>query len=139
MDTSTGNNNGPGPIEQKQNPESIEAAYKVKCVEMKKRLNDIEAQNATLSLRNMRGRRYIQKMRLESCFLMERLDAMMNETDPNKTDPELRTHMMAMMEQNGGSFVGRGTMDDRGASASGFMDDASDGSGEERPPTVRSR
>src|SRR5215471_6813203 len=55
------------------NPPSIEAAYKRKCIELKKRLSEIEAANDAMRARNAQGHRYIQKMRLESCMLLERL------------------------------------------------------------------
>lgn len=55
------------------NPPSVEAAYKRKCIALKKRLNEIETENENIRLRNRRGWQYIHKMRLESCILLERL------------------------------------------------------------------
>ncbi|KAI5293284.1 hypothetical protein KEM52_005685 [Ascosphaera acerosa] len=59
------------------NPPSIEAAYRQKCITLKRRLQQVEATNEDLRLRNLRGRRYIEKMRLESCILLERLSVLM--------------------------------------------------------------
>ncbi|KAI5281566.1 hypothetical protein KEM54_003179 [Ascosphaera aggregata] len=59
------------------NPPSVEAAYRQKCIMLKRRLKQVEATNEDLRLRNLRGRRYIEKMRLESCILLERLSALM--------------------------------------------------------------
>ena len=133
-----GNNDGSGaPNERKTNPQSIEMSYKKKCIEMKKRLNEVEELNDTLIARNLRGRRYVQKMRLESCILLERVAALMNDQDPTKVNPELRAQLMALMEQNGGALP----LGDNGvsASASGLPGEASEGSGEDRPPTVSSQ
>ena len=55
------------------NPPSVETAYKQKCIALKKRLGEIEAENEFARVRNRRGLQYIHKMRLESCILLERL------------------------------------------------------------------
>ncbi|KAI5296847.1 hypothetical protein KEM55_005497, partial [Ascosphaera atra] len=70
------------------NPPSVEAAYKRKCIELKKRLKEVEATNEELRYRNLRGRRYIEKMRLESCILLERLSVLMGMKEELMSVPE---------------------------------------------------
>ncbi|KAL8853120.1 MAG: hypothetical protein Q9221_002002 [Calogaya cf. arnoldii] len=54
-------------------PPSVEAAYKKKCIQLKKRLNEIEADNDKKRLRIDRNKRFIEKMRLERAILLEHL------------------------------------------------------------------
>ncbi|KAL8774225.1 MAG: hypothetical protein Q9209_000976 [Squamulea sp. 1 TL-2023] len=54
-------------------PPSVEAAYKKKCIQLKKRLNEIEADNAAKRLRMDRNKRFIEKMRLEQAIMLEHL------------------------------------------------------------------
>ncbi|KAL1955864.1 hypothetical protein VTO42DRAFT_8022 [Malbranchea cinnamomea] len=151
MEASEGNNGRDAPNDQQPllNPPSVEAAYKRKCIELKKRLNEIEAQNDEMRVRNERGRRYIQKMRLESCILLERLAALMGEGSPNQANPELRARAMAIMGQNG-TLVDPDTdrnnpnnnkpaSGNRRAASQSFLDDSSEGSADEQPPTPQER
>ncbi|KAL8637055.1 MAG: hypothetical protein Q9226_009168, partial [Calogaya cf. arnoldii] len=54
-------------------PPSVEAAYKKKCIQLKKRLNEIEADNDKKRLRIDRNKRFIEKMRLERAIMLEHL------------------------------------------------------------------
>ncbi|KAL8898661.1 MAG: hypothetical protein Q9192_001963 [Flavoplaca navasiana] len=54
-------------------PPSVEAAYKKKCIQLKKRLNEIEADNAAKRIRMDRNKRFIEKMRLEQAIMLEHL------------------------------------------------------------------
>lgn len=52
---------------------SVEKAYYRKCIELKRRLNEVEATNDEARLRKVRLDRAILKMRLERAFLLEQL------------------------------------------------------------------
>jgi hypothetical protein len=109
------------------NPPSVEAAYKRKCIQLKKRLNEIESENDVIRNRNKRSMAYIQKMRLESCILLERLakvTGMMEEAGSSRFNPELRARAAAVMSNTYASNDGR------------VLDDETEGSSEEQPPTV---
>lgn len=54
-------------------PPSVEAAYKKKCIQLKKRLTEIEADNGAKRLRIDRNKRFIEKMRLEQAIMLEHL------------------------------------------------------------------
>ena len=54
-------------------PPSVEEAYKKKCIELKRRLQEVEEANDTYRLRKVRLMRGIRKMRLERAFLLEAL------------------------------------------------------------------
>ncbi|KAF4553403.1 Hypothetical protein D9617_7g031300 [Elsinoe fawcettii] len=54
-------------------PPSVEKAYYRKCIELKRRLNDVEEANDAARLRRARLDRAILKMRLERAFLLEQL------------------------------------------------------------------
>lgn len=125
------------------NPPSIEAAYKRKCIELKKRLQEVEANNVAMRLRNERGTRYIQKMRLETSILLERLTLLTGMTDENALNPELRARAMAFMNENGGlpdnahrGPTGRPSDPRHVPDENDYLDDESVGSEIEKPPTV---
>ncbi|KAL1639737.1 hypothetical protein SLS58_007635 [Diplodia intermedia] len=69
-------------------PPSVEAAYYRKCIALKRRLNEIEANNEAARLRKVRLDRAILKMRLERAFLLERLAERMA---PNVDDSDRST------------------------------------------------
>ena len=54
-------------------PPSVEAAYYKKCIELRRRINDIEENNDGTRLRIKRLNRGITKMRLERAFLLDQL------------------------------------------------------------------
>ncbi|KAM3416440.1 hypothetical protein BST61_g8035 [Cercospora zeina] len=59
---------------------SVEKAYYRKCIQLKRRLNEVEAANDDLRIRRMRLDRSIMKMRLERAFL---LDELRKRAEPN--------------------------------------------------------
>lgn len=54
-------------------PPSVEAAYKKKCIELKRRLIEVDEDNDAKRLRIARLHRGIRKMRLERAYLLEAL------------------------------------------------------------------
>ena len=52
---------------------SVEKAYYRKCIELKRRLNEVEAANDEAKTRRVRLDRAIMKMRLERAFLLDEL------------------------------------------------------------------
>ncbi|KAI9768020.1 MAG: hypothetical protein M1840_005332 [Geoglossum simile] len=54
-------------------PPSVEHAYRQKCIDLKKRINEVEESNDALKLRRARTKRGILKLRLERAFLLEQL------------------------------------------------------------------
>lgn len=154
------------------NPPSVEAAYKRKCIQMKKRLNEIETENANLRRRNERGWQYVRKMRLETCILLEHLAkvtgmveeleaggntkageglaevrararAVLGESMEEEAEEEEELHHNNKEKENGVSGAARrGEQRSLGnglnASELGVLDDETEGSSEEMPPTVRS-
>ena len=52
---------------------SVEKAYYRKCIELKRRLNEVEAANDEAKIRRVRLDRSIMKMRLERAFLLDEL------------------------------------------------------------------
>ena len=54
-------------------PPSVEKAYYRKCIELKRRLNEVEEANDAAKLRRARLVRAVTKMRLERAFLLEQL------------------------------------------------------------------
>ncbi|KAJ5645993.1 hypothetical protein N7490_002365 [Penicillium lividum] len=120
------------------NPPSVEIAYKRKCIALKKRLMEIEAENDIIRTRNQRGWQYIQKMRLETCMLLERLakiTSMGNEANSGAADPELRARLAAMMTESGSMNGGAG----RGQTGKRYFDDETEGSSDEQPRTPEER
>ncbi|KAJ6135489.1 hypothetical protein N7512_000649 [Penicillium capsulatum] len=117
-------------------PPSVEIAYKRKCIALKRRLAEVEAENELMRTRNRRGWQYIQKMRLESCMLLERLakvTGMADEAQSGAADPELRARAAAMMS-NSASLNGMAGPGHAGENV--YLDDETDGSSDEQPPTV---
>lgn len=67
----------------------MEKAYYRKCIELKRRLNDVEEANDAARLRKARLSRAIMKMRLERAFLLEQLAKRLQNTadaTDNKND-----------------------------------------------------
>lgn len=84
-------------------PPSVEEAYKKKCIQLKRRMTEVEESNNAYRLRKVRLMRGIRKMRLERAFLLEILGK--------------------RMKKNGTGANG----------AQGFYDDYSEGSSEGPP------
>lgn len=88
-------------LSQKDLPPSVETAYYRKCIELRRRINDIEENNDNTRLRIKRLNRGVQKMRLERAFLLEKLNNLMeynvddsdrsSSTPPTPTDKPLRS------------------------------------------------
>lgn len=66
-------------------PTSVENSYRLKCLELKKRIREIEDTNDVLVLRIQRSRRGIQRARLERAFLLQALE---DRTDARVDDSE---------------------------------------------------
>ena len=54
-------------------PPSVEEAYKKKCIELKRRMQEVEESNDVFRVRKARLARGIRKMRLERAYLLEML------------------------------------------------------------------
>lgn len=52
---------------------SVEKAYYRKCIQLKRRLNEVEAANDEAKIRRSRLDRGVMKMRLERAFLLDEL------------------------------------------------------------------
>jgi hypothetical protein len=86
---------------QKDLPPSVESAYYRKCIDLRRRINDIEESNDSTRQRILRLNRGVQKMRLERAFLLEQLNKHMeyniDDSDrsssppPTPTDKPLRS------------------------------------------------
>ncbi|KAK7730744.1 hypothetical protein SLS57_001575 [Botryosphaeria dothidea] len=93
-------------------PPSVEAAYYRKCIALKRRLNEIEANNEAARLRKVRLDRAILKMRLERAFLLERLAERMapNVDDSDRSTsppPTVRHSSPALLAKDAKSDIGR--------------------------------
>jgi hypothetical protein len=72
-------------------PPSVEAAYYRKCIELKRRINEIEESNDVIRTRKARVERAVLKLRLERTFLLEqlqkRMDRNVDESDESDSPP----------------------------------------------------
>jgi hypothetical protein len=66
-------------------PPSVETAYYRKCIELKRRINEIEESNDSLRVRKTRIERAILKMRIERGFLLEKIAQNMKD-NPDDSD-----------------------------------------------------
>ncbi|KAL1305870.1 hypothetical protein AAFC00_004020 [Neodothiora populina] len=64
---------------------SVEKAYYRKCIELKRRLNEVEEANDSARLRKLRLNRAIMKMRLERAFLLDQLAKRMELDDDEES------------------------------------------------------
>lgn len=64
---------------------SVEKAYYRKCIELKRRLNEVEEANDAARVRRMRLERAVLKIRLERAFLLDQL-AKQTEVDTIKDE-----------------------------------------------------
>ncbi|PSK35065.1 hypothetical protein C1H76_3417 [Elsinoe australis] len=92
-------------------PPSVEKAYYRKCIELKRRLNEVEEANDAARLRRTRLDRAILKMRLERAFLLEQLGRRMEYVDEEEKEREDGERVLAERERE------REREGDRGASA----------------------
>ncbi|KUL87878.1 hypothetical protein ZTR_03258 [Talaromyces verruculosus] len=132
--TTTNNHNTP-------NPPSIELAYKKKCIQLKKRLNEIEAENDLIRARNKRAKYYVAKMRLETCIMLERLATVTGMLDeaassaPAGGSGGQQGGISAELRAKAAAIVTSA----HAQSTQGVMDDETEGSSEEQPPTPQER
>lgn len=68
ISTTVAAGNLPAPL-----PPSVEEAYRKKCIELKRRMTEVEESNHAFRLRKVRLTRAIRKMRLERAYLLETL------------------------------------------------------------------
>ncbi|KAI8942066.1 hypothetical protein NX059_000165 [Plenodomus lindquistii] len=97
---------------QKDLPPSVETAYYRKCIDLRRRITDIEDSNDGTRLRITRLNRGIQKMRLERAFLLEQINKHMeynaDDSDrsssppPTPTDKPLRSKRSGAVDGSGG-------------------------------------
>ncbi|EED15518.1 conserved hypothetical protein [Talaromyces stipitatus ATCC 10500] len=129
------------------NPPSIELAYKKKCIQLKKRLNEIEAENDLIRARNKRAKYYVAKMRLETCIMLERLATVTGMLDEAGAAAAAGN---AAGGQHPGAGAGLISAELRAKAAAivtsahaqnkqSMMDDETEGSSEEQPPTPQER
>lgn len=64
-------------------PPSVEEAYRKKCIELKRRMGEVEQNNDSFRLRKNRLLRGIRKMRLERSFLLHELGKRMRKNGAN--------------------------------------------------------
>lgn len=117
------------------NAPSVERAYKIKCIDLTKRLQEVLDQVDHTRTRNKRGWQAIKRLRLQTAFFLHqlaKLTAMLDEADTNNPDPELQARAAALLSNSaplanlGASLGGN----------SGYIDDDTEGSSDEQPPTV---
>jgi len=84
-------------------PPSVETAYYRKCIELKRRINDIEENNDILRTRKGRVNRAVLKLRMERAILLERIrknmDLNLDESDRSTSPP--RTVSSTLLHTNG--------------------------------------
>lgn len=72
-------------------PPSVETAYYRKCIELKRRINEIEENNDILRTRKVRVERAVLKLRLERALMLERIgknmDLNVDESDRSTSPP----------------------------------------------------
>lgn len=78
-------------------PPSVETAYYRKCIELKRRINDIEENNDTLRTRKARIERAVLKLRMERAMMLERIGKNMelNIDDSDRSTSPPRTVSLA--------------------------------------------
>lgn len=67
-------------------PPSVETAYYRKCIELKRRINEIEDNNDTLRVKKQRIERAVLKMRIERAMLLEQIAQKMKENPDDSDD-----------------------------------------------------
>lgn len=86
-------------------PPSVEEAYRKKCIELKRRMTDVEESNDAFRLRKARLTRGIRKMRLERAYLLEILGKRMK-----KNGSSIDGFQQAYDEESEGSSEGPPTV-----------------------------
>lgn len=85
---------------------SEEAKYRKKCRDLKRRINEIELHNESLVIKLARTKRYIQRVRLERAFLLEKLEENTPRRAPGSdgtpsppASPSMEAYSMDALEQ----------------------------------------
>jgi hypothetical protein len=86
-------------------PPSVEEAYRKKCIELKRRMTEVEESNDAFRLRKARLTRGIRKMRLERAYLLEILGKRMK-----KNGSSIDGFQQAYDEESEGSSEGPPTV-----------------------------
>lgn len=114
-------------------PPSVEAAYRRKCIEMKRRLNEVEAANDRMRVRRARIVRGIRKMRMERAIMLDHLAKMMESTGRARDIGPVFVRNSYNGDRE--AYVA-GAMEEANAQAEYYVDDESEGSDAEAPPMV---
>ena len=86
-------------------PPSVEEAYRKKCIELKRRMTEVEESNDAFRIRKARLTRGIRKMRLERAYLLEILGKRMK-----KNGSSIDGFQQAYDEESEGSSEGPPTV-----------------------------
>ena len=86
-------------------PPSVEKAYRKKCIELKRRMTEVEESNDAFRIRKARLMRGIRKMRLERAYLLEILGKRMK-----KNGSSIDGFQQAYDEESEGSSEGPPTV-----------------------------
>ncbi|KIV89822.1 hypothetical protein PV10_07193 [Exophiala mesophila] len=114
-----------------------ELAYRNKCIQLKKRLAEIELNNDATRRKISQETQHVQKMRLLRSILLNHLKNIM-ESPPKKLTPEQREKLGALANGKGSlaELAGPGVTQDLPPSrpeGEGLLDDSSEESDEEEP------
>ncbi|RMZ83092.1 hypothetical protein DV738_g1184, partial [Chaetothyriales sp. CBS 135597] len=127
------------PLAQKTAPlaPSQETAYRKKCIQLKRRLQEIEANNDATRRRIEREKQHIQKMRLNRAILLNHLKLIM-EAPSKKLSPEQLAEVGVIANGAGHpADLVAGQAGPRLRDGQALLDDSSDESEEEPEPAER--
>lgn len=121
---------------------SQELAYREKCIALRRRLTEIEANNDNLRRRLEREKRFQDKMRLNRAILLNHLKEMMDSPDTKLSRQELENLGVGLRgSRNLAEHLGYDLSETSGmrgpARSEYIMDDSSAESDEEAEPEVR--
>lgn len=120
-----------GPLNHAPLAPSQEAAYRKKCIQLKKRLQEIESDNDAKRRRIEREKQHVQKMRLNRAILLDHLKRTM-EAPAVKLTPEQLARIGIIANGAGHPAEFAGPHPSRAmADNEGLLDDSSDESEEE--------
>ena len=93
-------------------PTSVENSYRKKCLELKKRIREIEESNDVLVLRIQRSRKGIQRARLERAFLLQQLEdrteQRVDDSEGSPSPPPIVSAIIAVTEGGLRDGLGQG-------------------------------
>ncbi|KAJ5732120.1 hypothetical protein N7493_003601 [Penicillium malachiteum] len=121
------------------NAPSVERAYKIKCVELTRRLHEVQEQNIIMRRRNENSKRSVEKARYLASILLHRLGhvtAMLEEAESSAGDPESQARVAALLSNptSLGGIPGAPQ-----TANGGYIEDETEGSSDEQPPTPEER